>query len=595
MRRLVPFAVAAVLAALLAPGGAGALLELPSLDEPAPLAPDEVLMSFGLHEDGGALVTVTDGATGRTHIVEDTRGEIDEHDDHTHGAGEVARAAASDRCTNSTSWNYIGWGGSREARPWVAPEEVHFTDAGRPDHVGSWWRGEVIEGSDVWEVTTNPCGEPDRIGWITPEVGADSSVIIPDFDDGSGGFQSKCGDIRDHENTIGWADLHGFLAFACVTSGTSGNTKHIHEGDIVFSNASDITWCRDSGCEPGKNDIMATALHEWGHYLGLGHTCGDSDLPACDWEGPEAEAVMFPFIVGHRSLSIGDIVGAESLYPHEFGYSVSAVGVDNPADPHLLTPGHTYTVTVELENEGLRPWSEGAGPVVLATDTDAPSDFADATWVTTSRPTHLDEDISRFSDNSGRFNNDHDTVIRGETGRFVFEAAVPLDREGDITGEDFDLLADFGGGDRFASGAPVDPDLGVGTFAAALDDQVTTPVVVQGVELNETLIELENTGDVAWFVDEALTVAPSDGNGGNPCSTWVASGWPSCRTASFLDENATDLLSSIVLPGEVGRFRFTLASPIDVDLIGPQSETFEAKLDGGRFVGAPAVFDFVVL
>jgi hypothetical protein len=92
------------------------------------------------------------------------------------------------------------------------------------------------------------------------------------------------------------------------------------ESDIFFN--SSFTWSVAAAGEAGRFDLESIALHEIGHFSGLGHSAlGETELR----EGGgrrvlAADAVMFPIayaagsIVG-RTLTADDIAGISDLYP----------------------------------------------------------------------------------------------------------------------------------------------------------------------------------------------------------------------------------------------------------------------------------------
>jgi hypothetical protein len=92
------------------------------------------------------------------------------------------------------------------------------------------------------------------------------------------------------------------------------------ESDIFFNTTFD--WSVASGGETGRFDVESIALHEIGHFSGLGHSAlGETELR----EGGgrrvlSAEAVMFPIAfaagsVASRALKADDIAGISDLYP----------------------------------------------------------------------------------------------------------------------------------------------------------------------------------------------------------------------------------------------------------------------------------------
>ncbi len=97
-------------------------------------------------------------------------------------------------------------------------------------------------------------------------------------------------------------------------------TGDLLESDIFFNTA--VSWSVAPTGEAGRFDLESVALHEIGHFSGLGHSAlGETELR----EGGgrrvlSAESVMFPvaFAAGStesRTLKADDIAGISDLYP----------------------------------------------------------------------------------------------------------------------------------------------------------------------------------------------------------------------------------------------------------------------------------------
>ncbi len=96
-------------------------------------------------------------------------------------------------------------------------------------------------------------------------------------------------------------------------------TGALLESDIFFNSA--FAWSVADAGEPNKFDLESIALHEIGHFSGLGHSAlGETELRDGGRRVISAEAVMFPIAftpgsIAARTLKADDIAGISDLYP----------------------------------------------------------------------------------------------------------------------------------------------------------------------------------------------------------------------------------------------------------------------------------------
>ena len=96
-------------------------------------------------------------------------------------------------------------------------------------------------------------------------------------------------------------------------------TGSIAEADIFFNSL--FLWSVTPAGAPLRFDLESIALHEIGHFLGLGHSAlGETELaPSGDRRVTGSGAVMFPIAFGpgtlDRELQPDDIAGVSDLYP----------------------------------------------------------------------------------------------------------------------------------------------------------------------------------------------------------------------------------------------------------------------------------------
>jgi hypothetical protein len=140
------------------------------------------------------------------------------------------------------------------------------------------------------------------------------------------------GSARDRINTFSWvsgswpAELGAVNTVIGVTLPVSSGGSNI-DADIVYNNVG-FTWSLDgrppAGGSGGRSvvDTESIAVHEQGHFLGLGHTLSPR------------ESIMYPSYPGrpNRVMSSDDQLGVCTLYPRTGGPLPDAgVGPDVPA------------------------------------------------------------------------------------------------------------------------------------------------------------------------------------------------------------------------------------------------------------------------
>jgi hypothetical protein len=167
-------------------------------------------------------------------------------------------------------------------------------------------------------------------------------------------------------------------------------TGEIVESDIFFNAA--FQWSTSAAGDPTRFDLESVALHEAGHFVGLGHSAlGETEIrPDGGRRVLGSGAVMFPISLGRgsildRTLEPDDVAGVSDLYPDgdlrartgvargrverngagRYGAHVTAFNLRTGA----LVGGFTLSRNGEFEIAGLEP-----GPHVIRVE---PVDDAD--------------------------------------------------------------------------------------------------------------------------------------------------------------------------------------------------------------------------
>jgi hypothetical protein len=190
-------------------------------------------------------------------------------------------------------------GGKQVTVRWgQTPVRYFVSDAGVPGVTASEFQNAVGRAFATWQAVPTASIAYQFAGVTSASPGSDdgSSVL---------GFRSR-------------PDLDRVLASTSFLVDSS--TGALIESDIFFNSA--FAWSVAPAGESGRFDLESIALHEIGHFSGLGHSAlGETELASGGGRRVlSAEAVMFPIAftagsVAARTLKADDIAGISDLYP----------------------------------------------------------------------------------------------------------------------------------------------------------------------------------------------------------------------------------------------------------------------------------------
>jgi hypothetical protein len=178
------------------------------------------------------------------------------------------------------------------------PVRYFVSDTGVPGVTATDFQDAVGRAFATWQAVPTASISYQLAGITSANPGSDDGASVL-------GFRSR-------------PDLDRVLASTSFLIDSS--TGALIESDIFFNSA--FQWSVAPGGEAGRYDLETIALHEIGHFSGLGHSAlGETELISTGGRRVlSSEAVMFPIAfasgsIAARTLKADDIAGISDLYP----------------------------------------------------------------------------------------------------------------------------------------------------------------------------------------------------------------------------------------------------------------------------------------
>jgi matrixin len=181
--------------------------------------------------------------------------------------------------------------------PGQLPVQYYVTNRNVPGVTAAQLQTTVAHAFETWTTIPTASISAQFVGFVSAEPGDSDNLSVI-------GFRAR----PDLDRVLGTTSFK-----------LDNQTGQVIEADIFLNSARN--WSVAASGEPSRFDVESIALHEIGHFLGLGHSAlGETETGSDGRSIRGKRAVMFPIAypagnIEDRALKADDIAGLSDVYP----------------------------------------------------------------------------------------------------------------------------------------------------------------------------------------------------------------------------------------------------------------------------------------